>query len=113
MSAKYYIYRNLHAGEAFSVRHRGRVVNRLEHFIAQNVQFKVNEAGRLRTLTERHKNVHAFVVAELYVPSKIDALGLTRVSYNPFRASTFTVNGVPIMEAKAVLFTQGQCFLLE
>lgn len=113
MSAKYYAYRNLHAGLAFSIRYRGRVVARLEDFVALNVQFKVNEAGRLRTIAERHKNVHAFVVAEHYEPNKIDALGLTRVSYNPYRASTFMVNCEPIFEAKAVLFTEGQCYLLE
>jgi hypothetical protein len=113
MTALNYIYRNLHAGKAFSVRHRGRVVARLENFVAHNVRFKVNEAGRLRVIAERHKNVHAFVCAEHYEPTDRSALGLTRVSYNPFRGPTFVLNDEPIHEAQSVLFTNGQCYLLE
>lgn len=113
MTALNYIYRNLHKANAFSVRHRGRVVDRLVHFVAHNVRFKVNEAGRLRVIAERHKNVHAFVCAESYAPTDRSALGLTRVSYNPYRGPTFTIDGEPIHEAQSVLFVNGQCYLLE
>ncbi len=112
MSAKYYIYRNLHRENAFSIRYRGRVVQRLVDFIAYDVTFKVNEAGRLRVIAERHKNVHAFVCAERFELTERSALGLTRVSYNPYKGSAFVVNGEPIFHATAVLFTGGQCFLL-
>ncbi len=108
-----YIYRNLHLENAFSIRLRGRVVQRLVHFVAYNVRFKVNEAGRLRVLAEGHKNVHAFVCAEHYEPTDRSALGLNRVAYNPFRGPTFTVNGEPIHEAQSVLFVNGHCYLIE
>jgi hypothetical protein len=55
MSAKYYIYRNLRIENTFSLRLRGRVVHRLTDFVARNVTFKVNEAGRLRVNAERQK----------------------------------------------------------
>lgn len=116
MAAKHYIYRNLHLKDTFSIRFRGVVIDRLVAFIAYDVRFKVNEAGRLRVLSEGHKNVHAFVVAERYealiYPTKTVSLGLNRVSYNPYSGSTFKVNGDPIFIAPKVLFNQGQCFLL-
>lgn len=113
MVALNYIYRNLHLKDTFSVRYRGIVVQRLVNFVARDVQFKVNEKGRLRVIAERHKNVHAFVAARSYEPSDLSALGLNRVAYNPYRGPTFTVNGEPIHKARSVLFTNGQCFILE
>lgn len=113
MAAGLYIYRNLHRGLCFSIRLRGRVIDRQEHFIARNVRFKVSEAGRLSVVSTRHKVVHAFVVAESYELTKTDALGLTGVRYNPYLTSTFQVNDEPIYEAAAVLFQHGQCYLIE
>lgn len=113
MTALNYIYRNLHAGKAFSIRYRGRVVDRLEHFVAHNVRFKVNESGRLRVIAEGHKNVHAFVCAESYALTNMSALGLYRVAYSPYRGPNFTIADEPIHEARAVLFMNGQCHLLE
>ena len=112
MAAKFYIYRNLHLENTFSIRHRGRVIDRLQGFLAHNVTFKVNEAGRQRVLTERRKNVHAFVVAESYEPLDMMSLGLNRVSYNPYRGPTFTLHGEPIHKAKTVLFSDGHCHLV-
>ncbi len=113
MPAKFYIYRNLHKPNAFSVRHRGIVVDRLVDFIAHDVTFKVNEAGRLKVIASRHKEVHAFVVTERYEPSKMTASGLLRVSYNPYKTNTFMVDEMPIFQAKSVLFTGGRCYLVE
>lgn len=112
MSAKYYIYRNLRIENTFSLKLRGRVVHRLTDFVARNVTFKVNEAGRLRVNAERQKNVHAFVCATSFEEVVINPLGLRRVSYNPYKGSTFTVGGEPIFRADAVLFSGGHCFLL-
>lgn len=112
MSAKFFIYRNLHHGAAFSIRYKGLVIDRLQDFVAHNVTFKVSEAGRNRTLAGRHKNVHAFVVAEIYSPIEIDVRGLTRVSYNPFLANTFRVLNESIHEAESVVFSNGKCYLI-
>ena len=111
--AKLYIYRNLHRGLAFSIRLRGRVIDRQENFIARNVTFLVSQAGRAQVLTRRRKVVHAYVVAEHYELTQQEPLGLTGVRYNPYQMDTFQVNGQPIFVAKAVLFHQGRCYLLD
>jgi hypothetical protein len=112
-AAKYYIYRNLHTG-GFSVRYRGRVIDRLNIFTAQNVTFKVNESGRQRVVKEGRKNVHAFVVADRYKglinkEYELDKLG--KIKYNPYAANFFMCNGHPIAHAKEVVFKDGRCFL--
>jgi hypothetical protein len=112
--AKYYIYRNLTAGtDVFSIRYRGKVIDRDNWFEAENVTFKVNESGRKRVLEERQKNVHAFVVAENYTftDGKID--GRAIITYNPYTLSYFTCNGLRIDSAKRVLFRYGKCYLID
>lgn len=111
--AAYYVYRNLRMKDTFSIKQRGKVVHRLTHFVAHDVQFKVSNIGRQRVLRERQKNVHAFVVAQTFKPSRKSGKGLQRISYNPYKAGTFIMNEKPILAAKTVLFSGGQCFLLE
>lgn len=82
-----FIYRNLHRGHAFSIRDRGRVVDRLVDFVAHDVRFKVNELGRLKVVRERQKNVHAFVVAQSISKDSYELGPL--VTYNPYLANTF------------------------
>lgn len=112
MAAKFFVYRNLHRGLAFSVRFRGRVVDRLENFIATDVEFRVSEAGRQTVLTRKRKEVHAFVVCSAYHPTQMEPSGLTGVRYNPYTMSTFQVDGKSIYQADAVLFAGGRCYLL-
>ncbi len=113
-AAKYYIYRNLHTG-GFSIKLRGRVIDRDNWFIADGVTFKVNESGRQRVITEQRKNVHAFIVADKYTfagnTDKIDRLEV--ITYNPYVHSYFTCNGKEITHARKVIFKQGKCYLLE
>lgn len=111
----FYIYRNLHQGDKFSVRRFGRVIIRLTDFEAFNVHFSVSEPGRLRVIREHRKNVHAFVVAERYsIPFNLqDVSTLVSVKYNPYTDSTFKLNGEPIHEARRVIFTQGRCYVSE
>ena len=112
-AAKYYIYRNLRTG-GFSVRYRGRVVDRLNIFTAQNVEFKINELGRQRVIKERQKNVHAFVVASRYkglINKRYELDKLVKVTYNPYIDAQFKCNGRDIHNAKEVVFSEGRCFL--
>ena len=112
-AAKYYIYRNLHTG-GFSVRYRGRVVDRLHIFTAMNVQFKVNESGRQRVIKEGRKNVHAFVVADKYkglINKGYELDKLSKIAYNPYTDAQFMCNGKEINTAKEVVFRNGRCFL--
>lgn len=118
MTAKYYIYRNLRT-KGFSVRHNGKVIDRLHTLSADGVIFKVNELGRQSVIKRRQKNVHAFVVADKYTvknypaltPAQVDSLG--RVTYNPYLHTQFMCNNRKIDTAKKVMFQNGKCFLVE
>jgi len=117
-AAKYYIYRNLRT-KGFSVRYRGIVIDRPFTFSAENVEFKVNELGRLRVTKERQKNVHAFVVADKYNAIKYPAVPiehvdkLLRITYNPYTDKQFICNGKSINKAKKIICQNGRCFLIE
>lgn len=115
-AAKFYIYRNLHTG-GFSIKFRGRVIDRDNFFIGENVIFKVNELGRQRVIREKRKNVHAYSVAERYTFANdsdaklIDKLKI--ITYNPYIASHFVCDDVKITGARRVLFHNGKCYLLD
>jgi hypothetical protein len=111
-AAKFYIYRNLHTG-GFSIKLRGRVVDRDNWFIAENVTFKVNEIGRQRVIREKSKNVHAYVVCDKYTfPGKVDVDKLKIITYNPYTNKQFVCDGKEINSADEVLFKDGKCYLL-
>ena len=111
--AKFYIYRNLHLKDTFSIRQRGRVVDRLASFEAHDVSFQVSELGRLRVLKHGQRNIHAFVVTDKYHMSTASSGNLKKVWYNPMKTATFMLGDEPITRAKRVLFKDGQCYLLE
>ena len=108
----FFIYRNLHHGQAFSIRERGRVIERPTDFVAYNVRFKVGEAGRQRVLRERQKNVHAFVVAERYSIAAVIIDDLMPVTYNPYEHDSFMCGDKPIHTASAVAFSGGRCYFM-
>lgn len=114
MTAKYYVYRNLHTG-GFSIKLRGKVIDRDNLFIAENVIFKVNELGRNRVLCEKKKNVHAYVVCDKYTFAGnnecIDNLPV--ITYNPYKLANFVCGSVVITSAQKVLFKNGKCYLLK
>jgi hypothetical protein len=92
---KVFVYFNLHK-KCWSVKalegpRKGRVVQHAKTVALHNVTFKVSEAGRQRVLREKKKNVHAGAVGTLdvysYETSSVD--GLTKVSYNPYKAGHF------------------------
>lgn len=111
---KVFIYWNLHrqcwSVRACAGRERGRVIAHAQEFQLENVSFKVSEAGRLRVIRERKKNVHAGVVGNISYIKKIDNVTggsiqqpevLDRyryVGYNPYRGPDFIerVSQLPI-----------------
>lgn len=113
MTAKYYIYRNLHTG-GFSIKHRGLVIDRGDSFVAESVTFKVNEKGRQRVLDQGRKGVHAYAVADKYKFNdsiKID--NLCEITYNPYKFPFFTAAGSSIHSASTIAFKNGKCYLIE
>lgn len=94
MNAKYYIYRNLHKNK-FSIKYRGRVINRAKYIIGLECFFKVNEKGRRKVLRERRKNVHAYVTCNSFLLSsdscELDLSDKEEVYYNPYINSSFAL----------------------
>ena len=91
------VYKNLHNG-LFSIQHKGRVIAHVEHITLVGVTFTVQPAGRAKVLATKCKQVHAFVNGTV----SYGGCGsyAERVSYNPYRAATFTdVTGQPVMAA--------------
>ena len=114
ISAKFYIYRNLNRGKLFSVKYKGKVVDRLDDFVAYDCETRVSQAGRKRVLENQKRNVHAFVVANSYT----EAMGLVKpntneLKYNPYRSSNFQCNGENVDRADAVLFKDGKAYIIK
>jgi hypothetical protein len=92
---KVFVYFNLHR-KCFSVKalegaSKGLVIKHATFVALTNVTFKVSEAGRQRVLQEQRKNVHAGVVGTLV--DSLDSVGSERVTYNPYKGSTFVLCG--------------------
>ena len=88
------IYFNLHR-KLFTVQHKTakgwRVLHHADEVHMHFPCFKVSEAGRQRVLREKRKNVHAFVEGIIGDPMNLpDPEDMQRVSYNPYKGSTFT-----------------------
>lgn len=84
------IYRNL-TKDCWSIRHRGKVIGHARNVVIHNPEFVVSQAGRLRVLTERRKNVHAVVRGELVSFDEPTAIKpVTLVTYNPYNHERFT-----------------------
>lgn len=105
------VYRNLHHGDAFSIMENGIVIERLENLEAWGITFKVSEAGRQRVIRKGQKNVHAFACVERYRKIKRSTEGRSAITYNPYQAGHFVVDGEPIHTASKVIFTGGRCYL--
>ncbi len=112
MQARYYIYRNLHTG-GFSVRYRGKVVDRITDAIVKDAEFRVNQRGYERTVAQSQRNVHAFIVCDKYLSQTSgQAIDTSRsISYNPFKSNQFVCDGIPIDRAAKVALKDGRCYM--
>jgi hypothetical protein len=111
---KVYVYYNLHKGcfslKALEGEHKGRVVYHASAAILDGCTFKVSEAGRQRVIKEQKKNVHAGIVGRIYTVlpvgtgGQVVLTGGDRVSYNPYKYSSFITadNEQPIAAADRV-----------
>jgi hypothetical protein len=92
---KVWVYRNLGLpGVWYSVMQNGRVVAHRRRLLLEGVKFVVRQAGRVKVLREKRKNVHAFVTGFVAVGGAcgIDSNGRNlpmRVRYNPYEAGHF------------------------
>ena len=108
------VYRNLHK-DCWSIRHQGKVIAHTDTVVLTFVKFVVQPAGRIRTIKERRKNVHAFVRG-LWEPQLVFPLlnqQFKEVKYNPYINSTFVdLDGNSIYEAKTAVLCNRKCFVI-
>jgi hypothetical protein len=114
MAKEVWVYRNLRHGRTarplYSVMQNGRVVRRVRRILLTGCRFVVREGGRLRTVREGRKNVHAFVVgtpvSSAYGTDRNGKDLPAKISYNPYKASTFMSGEHPVKGARAVLINE-------
>jgi hypothetical protein len=122
-SADVRIYRNLHQ-KCWSVQTKTakgwRVLCHAQQFNGTQATFRVSEAGRLRTIRNRAKNVHAYCYVTLCslsshtVQNWTSATSYVSISYNPYHGlSSFVstpmgthyrpLDSTPIASARVVI----------
>ncbi|AOT25449.1 hypothetical protein KIP29_gp15 [Mycobacterium phage BabyRay] len=106
-----FAYRNLHTGKwslrAEAGQHKGKVIGHADSVALLDAHLKVSESGRQRVIREQKKNVHAGVVGTIvrdFDPRPYDWEGeyARRLSYNPYKAPSFTVDGDSVSYATMV-----------
>ena len=99
------VYYNLHK-KIFSVRYKGIVILHSDDVFIKDAEFVVQPAGRAKVLTERKKNVHAFVRGTLSnIQNSEDYFSMPdQATYNPYKYSTFVNKETeePLYNAKIV-----------
>lgn len=107
------VYRNLHR-HCYSVQTkingRWKVTDHKKNLALADVIFKVYEAGRLRTIKEKQKRVHAYAIGKVCEPKSIG--DLVKIRYNPYSAGHFqTPDDSPVDHAKYVEFNEDGVFI--
>ena len=118
MKAKHKVYFNLHK-KCLSVQFKGKVIDHTKSICLKDVIFKVSQKGRGRVLSEKRKNVHAFVTGDI-APNRPAMYYLNKywekyteferkVTYNPYKYNSFVYADTeePIKTADYV-FIQGK-----
>jgi glycine cleavage system H lipoate-binding protein len=71
----------------------------------KNAKFHVSESGRLKTVEQKRKRVHAYVRGELVAYNEEIPKTFVKVLYNPYHTSLFMNSNTnePIYEADEVM----------
>lgn len=107
------VFKNPKRG-CYSIMQRGVVRASARQVRLADVEFRVREAGRLRMLREKRKNVHAFAVGLLvdFVhpedPRDIEPMAGRAVVYDPYRFAFFVdrETRAPVTGARAAHFDE-------
>jgi hypothetical protein len=108
------VHYNLHKGN-FSVvdPKTQRVIANVATVTLRDVEFRVSEAGRQRTIRNKRRKVHAYAIGYLVTTEAQDTTRLKCVTYNPYRAGCFHVQGdvsAEVWEAERVTFADAYCY---
>jgi hypothetical protein len=101
------IYRNLHTNNGYSIRcsKSGLVLSHCSTVRIKNAKFHVSESGRLKTVEQKRKRVHAYVRGELVAYNEEIPKTFVKVLYNPYHTSLFmnSKTNEPLYEADEVM----------
>jgi len=96
----HYVYFNLHnrlwslKALQLGPRGKGRVSGHARTILMMGVTPKVSEAGRLRVIREKRKNVHAGLIGKVVEVVNFDEFRISdktpRIRYNPYKGPLFT-----------------------
>lgn len=97
------VYKNLHK-KKLSVRSNGKIIFYTDRILLQDVEFRVQPAGREKVRLTKRKNVHAYIRG---TEISVNYNCMTEVYYNPYKVDTFVYKdtGQPIYTAKYCLIT--------
>lgn len=85
----------------------------MDNFIAENVEFRVYEAGRQRVLRTGQKNVHAFILTNRIMNfQECPTIG-DRIWYNPYVYPNFVHNGISAKNGVDLVFKNDGVFVLK
>lgn len=109
------VYRNLHK-KCFSVKcmKTNRVIAHVDSITLKDTTYPVSLAGRNRVLTERRKNVHAFVQGIVESIQQTDITNMKKVCYNPYKKAYFFYcsNGKPVKTSSYTTLTSKGVYAL-
>jgi hypothetical protein len=92
MSKQCRVYWNFHK-KCWSVQTKTdkgwRVTSHTPYLSLRNPKFKVYESGRNKVLSERRKNVHAFIYGDYVDDVSSDCMLRGKIKYNPYEHSEF------------------------
>jgi hypothetical protein len=114
--ARFFTYRNLNAGDWFSVKQRGKVIGYVNCAKVTDGTFHVLESGRQRCIKKKQRNVHAYVISQKQ-PQDIKHYPrdseLVEVKYNPFQMGNFfrKDNGQPVLTAEVCYLIHGRAYI--
>jgi hypothetical protein len=103
------VHLNLHRGDwSISDPRTGLVLRSATDVTLEGVTFHVSETTRQRIIERKRRRVHAWAIGQLLaVDTAPDLAGLEPVTYNPFRAPTFTTTeGEPVTAAPLMHFVE-------
>lgn len=92
---KVFVYCNLHkhcwSVKALEGDYKGRVIGHYHSIVLSDGLLRVSQAGRIRVLKEKRKNVHAGCQGEILISNETlpDCLTWREVTYNPYKYDSF------------------------
>lgn len=109
-SRKIKVYRNLHKS-CFSVKQGGLVVGHTEDISLKDAVFTVNAKSRLKVISTKVKNVHAYVTGFVSQQADLNKL-TTMIRYDPYESAYFKTNsGQPVSKAYLASLTDSGCWI--